>query len=84
MKGRDWVQFLSDIEHERFKRNIELLTSHTYEECMEMECNSFYIFISGFFLWGDTPEGYNYWANISHRKINLTHKNYTLSKFRFV
>ena len=84
MKGRDWIQFLSDIEHERFERNIELLTSHTYEECMEMEYGSFFIFISGVFTWDGAPEGVGYWSNIASREIGLTHKNYTLSKFKFV
>lgn len=83
MKGRDWTKYLSDIERERFKRNIELLTPRTHEECMEMEYNSFFIFISRVFTWSDTPEGADYWSNISYREID-TRKNYTLSKFRFV
>lgn len=83
MKGRVWFQYLSDIERERFKRNVENLTPCTHEQCMEMEYNSFFIFISRVFTWSDTPEGVDYWSNISSREID-TRKNYTLSKFRFV
>lgn len=82
MKGRDWFQYLSNIEREEFKGNVERLTPCTHEEYMEMEYNSFFIFISGAFPWSQTPEGGNYWRMISQR--NPVVSKYRMDRFKFV
>lgn len=85
MKGREWIKCLTKVEKDNFLCNLrEFRGNGGAEDFLDDEYDELYYFITGAFSWSKTPEGVDYWSNISYRKIDLTRKNYTLSKFKFV
>lgn len=62
-----WVKFLSQDEQERFVRNITLDGFWAlYNDC-------FGNFISGAFFWSGSPEGFDYWYDISERNVKISY-----------
>lgn len=63
--GAYWFKFLTDKEQEEFKVNTKFLN---YK--MKEEKSSFNEFIIHSFVWEETPQGYDYWHEISQRKTD--------------
>lgn len=65
--GAYWFKFLTDKEQEEFKVNSKK------EKCLIKNMNdkfeSFDKFIYGSFIHANTPQDYNYWHEISQRKV---------------
>jgi hypothetical protein len=65
-KGKEWYVFLNDKEKMKFKANCSDIT---FNELMEDKYESFRIFISSFFGWVNSLEGWGYWNGISLRQV---------------
>jgi hypothetical protein len=62
--GIYWFSFLNEKEQTEFRENCE--DFHLY---VSIEYFSFSNFIAVAFDWIDTPQGTNYWREISKRKV---------------
>jgi hypothetical protein len=60
----EWFAFLSEQEQREFRVNCD-----DFYEYMQIECFSFRAFISLAFDWIDTPQGHEYWMEISKREV---------------
>jgi hypothetical protein len=62
-KGIEWFKLLSEKEQQEFKencRNLEWLMSEEID---------FESFITSAFYWNDSPQGWDYWSEISKRQL---------------
>lgn len=62
--GIYWFAFLSEKEQKEFRANCA-----DFHEYIEIEYFSFRAFIALAFDWIDTPQGTDYWREISKRKV---------------
>jgi hypothetical protein len=62
--GIYWFAFLSEQEQKEFRINCD-----DFYEYMDSEIESFYYFILKAFDWIDTPQGNDYWSEISNRQV---------------
>lgn len=62
--GIYWFAFLSEQEQREFRINCD-----DFYEYMDSEIESFDFFISLAFDWIDTPQGNDYWIEISNRQV---------------
>jgi hypothetical protein len=62
-KGSEWFKLLSEKEQQEFKKNCKRL-----EYIMGLEC-SFWRFIARAFDWEESPQGGEYWSDISERQL---------------
>jgi hypothetical protein len=62
--GIYWFAFLSEQEQREFRINCD-----DFYEYMDSEIESFRAFISLSFDWIDTPQGNDYWSEISNRQV---------------
>jgi hypothetical protein len=60
-----WFSLLSEIEQKEYKANINV----SWDLLNEHEENDFESFILCGFIWEITPQGNDYWREISKRKI---------------
>jgi hypothetical protein len=65
-KGSEWYQYLSDKEKMKFKSNC---FDTKFSGLMEDKYESFRSFIGSCFGWVTSPEGWEYWDDISKRKL---------------
>jgi hypothetical protein len=63
--GLEWFNFLSENEQEEFRSNAKSFNKYL----MKREFSSFRNFIRLSFTWKNTPQGHQYWKEISIRKI---------------
>jgi hypothetical protein len=63
-KGIEWFAYLSEKEQKEFRENCK-----DFYEYIQIKYFSFDSFISLSFDWIDTPQGTNYWREISKRKV---------------
>ena len=63
-----WFEFLSETEQKEYKENVENAKSD-WNHLMKHEEEDFSGFISCGFIWDRTPQGQDYWSEISKRKI---------------
>jgi hypothetical protein len=61
-KGSEWFKLLSEKEQQEFKENCI-----DFEDTMNYPYKSFKWFIMEAFIWSDTPQGLDYWNEISKR-----------------
>lgn len=61
--------YLPEEEGRRFINNMEV------PECLTLKCNHPRFFFNGSFIWDDTIEGYDYWANLLRPIINSIESN---------
>ena len=61
--GGEWFKLLSKKEQQQFKENIDDFI------CLISEEIDFEFFISSAFNWKDSPQGWDYWNNISRRYL---------------
>lgn len=62
-KGSEWFKLLSEKEQQEFKENCI-----DFELIMKTICD-FSMFIEMAFAWNTTPQGANYWCEISERQL---------------
>ena len=62
--GIYWFSFLSEKEQAEFRENCD-----DFHEYIQIESFSFRAFIALDFDWIDTPQGQDYWLEISNRKV---------------
>ena len=60
-KGSEWFKLLSEKEQQEFKDNCR-----NFEKSMETE-SGFENFICLAFEWSKTPQGWDYWNEISNK-----------------
>lgn len=60
--GIYWFAFLSEQEQRNFRANCK-----EFHEYIDSEIHDFYRFIGYAFDWIDTPQGTEYWLEISKR-----------------
>jgi hypothetical protein len=65
IKGIKWYVLLTDKEKMKFKANCEEIK---FNELMEDKYESFRRFIGSCFGWVTSPEGWEYWDDISLRE----------------
>jgi hypothetical protein len=63
-KGIEWFAYLSEQEQKEFRENCK-----DFHEYIKIEYFSFRAFISLSFDWIDTPQGNDYWMEISNREV---------------
>jgi hypothetical protein len=63
-KGIEWFAYLSEQEQKEFRENCK-----DFHEYIQEEYFSFRAFISLSFDWIDTPQGNDYWMEISNREV---------------
>jgi hypothetical protein len=63
--GSYWFKFLSETEQKEFRENVK----GDWEFLMEHEEENFAGFIACAFIWEYTPQGHDYWREISERKV---------------
>jgi hypothetical protein len=67
-KGSYWFSFLSEKEQKEFRENCELQKKDFKTE-MKDEADEFWLFIMCAFIWNKTPQGCDYWEEISNRNV---------------
>jgi hypothetical protein len=63
-KGIYWFAYLSEKEQKKFRENC-----NDFYEYIQIEYFSFKAFIAVAFDWIDTPQGNDYWSEISNREV---------------
>jgi hypothetical protein len=63
-KGSEWLKLLSEKEQQEFKENCI-----NFEDKMNHNTKSFEWFLMEAFVWSNTPQGSEYWCEISDREI---------------
>jgi hypothetical protein len=66
-KGIYWFAKLSEKEQNEFRENCKNQDDNFHTQ-MEWECDTFYVFIAGAFVWGNTIQSSQYWNTIANRK----------------
>ena len=69
-KGHYYSRFLTADELERFKSNFSHSLCNIGIEFFDREFKNFFAFIAAGFIWSESNEGYQYWCEISDRKVN--------------
>ena len=65
-KGVYWFSFLSEKEQKEYRINCEH-GDEDFHKIMDEEFSCFNYFIAQGFWWDETPQGNDYWAEISER-----------------
>jgi hypothetical protein len=71
-KGIYWFAYLSEKEQKEFRENCKDFHEYMcnyFHEYMDSEMGCFRFFISLAFDWIDTPQGNDYWSEISNREV---------------
>jgi hypothetical protein len=63
-----WFKFLSETEQKEYKANVEN-AKLDWDWLLEHEENNFQSFIRCGFTWKGTPQGNDYWFEISKREV---------------
>jgi len=70
-KGKYYFNKLSKKEQIEFKENCNTLRNPEHlDNLINEDFNSFELFLSRGFVWGQSLQGLKYWIDISNRKIN--------------
>lgn len=80
MKGRVWIEQLSQEEKVNFLNNLMNFRGNGSENFLDGEYGDFYSLIASAFPWEDSHEGFDYWFHVSGRYI----VKYKMDKFKFV
>lgn len=69
--GQYYFDKLSEVEQKQFKENYSLnLDVETFKEYLQDQHIDFEFFICEAFYWDETPQGQDYWVEISDRKVD--------------
>lgn len=63
-KGIEWFAYLSEQEQKEFRENCKDFHEYINDEYFSFDC-----FISLAFNWIDVTQGYEYWHDISNKKV---------------
>lgn len=68
--GQYYFEQLSKKEQKKFTENYALnVGGQTLKEYLQDQYIDFELFICDAFYWYSTPQGYDYWEEISNRKV---------------
>jgi len=65
-------KYLSNFKAQNNHTTANLICNNVRRSIEEgHEISDFYLFICAYFIWSETPEGYDFWRKIAESKINL-------------
>lgn len=71
MKGYEYANYMTLKEWKQWRNNM-VKRERDISNVLKKIYVSFWMFISSYFLWKHSKEGYNYWEKIAERKEPLT------------
>lgn len=60
--GKEWFALLTKKQQKQYEANVQM---NMFEHKIETKYQSFEVFITGAFVWTETPEGEYYWKQIA-------------------